>query len=93
MPNPRVSDDIKRRRGTYRADRAEDAPTAEAENEALALYKDLARDTFKRALGGSNVIRDLEYLRQAEAALYDNGIATHDGSQWNMSKLVEIAQR
>ena len=92
MPNPRVSDAEKRRRGTYRRDRSENART-EPENEALAEYKELGMKAYDRAVHGADVASDVEYLRQAEDALADNGIVTPDGTPWKYSVLADLAHK
>lgn len=90
MPNPQVPADIRKRRGTFRPDR-DYAAEAEAEDEALTEYKALARAAYARAMKGDDVAREIEYLRQAEAALARNGITTREGARWNFSTLVKIA--
>ena len=93
MPNPRVPDSVKKRRGTYRPDRSENAVKPEPENEALSQYLDLAKEAFANGLKGFDVTSEIEYLRAAESALYQNGITAFNGERWNMSKLVALAQR
>lgn len=91
MPNPRVPDDVKRRRGTYRADRAEGA-AVEPESAALREYKALALNAYTAAVHGEDVSEQIAYLRQCEDALHANGIGTPDG-KWKLSVIADLAQR
>lgn len=93
MPNPRVTDAEKKRRGTFRPDRAESTANTEPENEALATYKELSHEILGRALDDIDVTEDIEYLREAESALFQNGIATWEGRQWNMSTIIDLTMQ
>lgn len=101
MPAHRVPDDIKRRRGTWRADRAEGA-TADAPqpgDEALAEYKRLAVFAYTAAICGFNPpllpgttdYVTAAWLEKAERALAENGITQRDGRPWMFSAMVRIA--
>jgi len=100
MPNPRVPDDVKRRRGTYRADRSENielvAPTVA--DETLAEYKRLACLAIVAAVQREPlpVVPDTDieitpqFLRTVEKAMADKGITLPDGRAWNFSYVVYI---
>lgn len=83
----------RRARGYYARDPREAVKPAEPEDEAVAEYKKAAMDAYRRALLGGNVARDVTFLRQAEQALAAHGIVAFTGDPWNMSTLVELAQR
>jgi hypothetical protein len=100
MPNPRVPDDVKKRRGTYRADRSEKvelvAPTVA--DETLAEYKRLAWQAISAAacgrplpvVPGTDILITPQFLGTVENAMAASGITLPDGRPWNMSYLVWI---
>jgi hypothetical protein len=90
MPNPRKPDELKKRLGTYRADRAENY-TPDTENEAVTLYREAVNDAWLRASRGDGA--NVEYLRTAERVLADNGLVMPDGRPWNGSALVDLLVR
>jgi hypothetical protein len=60
VPNPRVSDEVKRRRGTFRPDRAEDAPAGDDRPEAVREYVGLGHAVYTRACKGGAVMAATE---------------------------------
>lgn len=89
----RVSEDVRRRRGTYRPDRSDraygDAGMPESEeNKAWSIYVDHGRETFIKASRGEDVKADIAFLRQAENALRQAGFITQDNC---FSALADIA--
>lgn len=89
MPNPRVPEDVRRRRGTYRPDRAyDDAMPESEENKAYAIYVEHGRETFIKASRGEDVKGDIAFLRAAENALKLAGIIRQENCY---AALAEIA--
>ena len=93
MPMPRKSDAYKKRIGTYRADRSENAAKAQPENEALSVYREIAREVLGRAIDGDDVSDDIAYLREAESVLQSNGVVAFTGQKFNMSGLIDLTMQ
>lgn len=91
MPAHRVPDAVKKKRGTYRPDRAEDAPAGSDRPEAVKEYLIAAHTAYAHAAKGGDVSQRIAYLREAEHALALHGITDETGRPWRMSKLVELA--
>ena len=93
MPRPRVPDEIKKARGTFRPSRAWNVVNADPENEALTQYKEIANEVLGRAIKGADVSDDIEYLREAETVLQHNGIVAFTGQRYNMSLLIDLTMQ
>jgi hypothetical protein len=91
VANPRVDAEVRKRRGTFRADRDYDNRQREPSltERAVRLYWERFSDACTRA-ASYDVTDEIEHLREVERAFTERGVYCDNGEPFHGSDLVEI---